>query len=338
MSAQATTPAEELRHLFFGYRVSQAIYVATELGIADLLASGPHSADDLATATGAHAPSLYRVLRLLASEGVFAEEKDGRFVLTPMAEALQRDVPGTLRPLVLFSASDARWRSFGHLVHSVRTGQPAFDHVHGAGLFEYLRQHPDEWLLFDELMATQTAPVARAVATAYDFSRMRTVVDVGGGNGTLAIGLLKAHPHLRGIVFDQPDVAARAEQAIEAERLTSRCEAVGGDFFVDVPAGGDAYLLKYILHDWDDERCVAILQACRSAVPDDGRLLVVELLIPLGSAPSYAKSQDVNMLANLGGRERTEDEYRELYAAAGFKLTRTIPAQGELHVIEGIPA
>jgi hypothetical protein len=338
MRAQAANPGEELRHLVLGYRVSQAISVATELGIADLLSSGPRSVEDLASATGAHAPSLYRVLRLLASEGVFAETDDGRFDLTPMAEALRCDVPGSLRPAVLFNTGDTLWRSWGQLSHAVRTGQPAFDHVHGMGFFEYHRRHPEEWRLFDQLMATQTAPVARAVAAAYDFSRARAVVDVGGGNGTLVMGLLEAHPHLRGIAFDQPEVAARAEQTINAAGLASRCQAVGGDFFAAVPAGGDAYLLKYILHDWDDERCVAILRACHRAMPADGRLLVIEFLIPPGNAPSYAKSQDVNMLTNLGGRERTEAEYGALFAAAGFALTKAIPIQGELHVIEGTRA
>ena len=337
MSAQATTPGEDLRHLFLGFRVSQALYAAAELGIADLLVGGPRSADDLATATGAHAPSLYRVLRLLASEGVFAETPDGRFALTPPAEALRRDAPGSLRPMVLFGAGETLWRSSGHLLHAVRTGKPAFDQVHGVDFFEYFRRHPDEWALFDQVMTSHTAPVTRAVAAAYDFSPFGTIVDVGGGRGALALGLLEAYPHLRGIVFDQPEVAAGARQAIEAAGLAGRCEAVGGDFFAAVPEGGDAYLVKFILHDWDDERCVAILRACRRAVPADGRLLVIELLIPPGDAPSFAKSQDVNMLVNLGGRERTEAEYRALYAAAGFALTRTIPAQGELHVIEGLP-
>ena len=192
MHAPDVTPGEELRRLVLGYRISQAIRVAAELNIADLLAGGPRSADDLAAASGAHAPSLYRVLRLLASEGVFAEADDGRFVLTPMAEALQRGAPGSLRPAALFNTGDARWRSWGQLAHSVRTGQPAFDNVHGMPFFEYLRRHPEEWLLFDELMATQTAPLARAMAAAYDFSPLRTVVDVGGGNGALMTVLLRS--------------------------------------------------------------------------------------------------------------------------------------------------
>jgi len=268
---------------------------------------------------------------------VFTEMHDGRFALTPMAEALRSDVPGSLHPMVLFNAGPMMWRSWGSLVHAVQTGEPAFDHAHGVDLFEYFRSHPDEWAIFNQLMMNQTAPVTRAVAAAYDFSPCRTIVDVGGGGGALALGLLEAYPHLRGIVFDQPAIAAGARQAIESAGLTDRCEAVGGDFFAAVPEGGDTYLAKYILHDWDDERCVAILRACRRAVPKDGRLLVIELMIPPGEAPSYAKSQDVNMLVGLTGRERTEAEYRALFEAAGFTLTRTIPAHGELHVIEGLP-
>lgn len=338
MSTQATTPGEDLRHLYFGFRVSQALYAAAELGIADLLAGGPRTADDLATASGAHAPSLARVLRLLASEGVFMEMDDGRFALTPMAEALRRDVPGSMRPLVLFSGGETLWWSWGHLTYAVRTGKPAFDYVHGTDFFEYFRQHPNEWALFDQVMTTQTTPATRAVAAAYDFSPFKTIVDVGGGRGALMLELLAAYPHLRGIVFDQPAVAAGARQAIEAAGLADRCQAIGGDFFAAVPEGCDAYLLKSVLHDWDDERCGAILRACRRAVPADGRLLAVEVLVPPGNAPSFAKSQDVNMLVNLGGRERTEAEHRALYAAAGFTLSRTIPAQGEMHIIEGIPA
>ena len=337
MSAQASTPGEDLRHLFYGFRVSQAIYAAAELGIADLLAGGPQSADGLATAAGVHAPSLCRVLRLLVSEGVFAETNDGRFALTPLAEPLRRDAPGSLYELVRFSAGETIWRSWGRLVHTVRTGEPAFDQVHGVDYFEYFRRHSGEWARFNQFMTSLSGPTARAVAAAYDFSPFKTIVDIGGGRGALAMGLLAAYPHLRGIVFDQPAVAAEAQQAIGAAGLADRLVAIGGDFFAAVPEGGDAYLLKSILHAWDDERCVTILRACRQVVPAGGRLLVIELLIPPGNAPSYAKSQDVTMLVLVGARERTEAEYRALYAAASFDLIRTIPTQGELHVIEGIP-
>jgi SAM-dependent methyltransferase len=203
--------------------------------------------------------------------------------------------------------------------------------------FEYFRQHLDEWERFDQLMVANTTPAARAVAAAYDFSRVGTIVDVGGGRGALAVEVLTVHPHLRGVVFDQPTVAAGAREAIATAGLADRCDAVGGDFFAAVPNGGDVYILKFILHDWDDEQSMVILRACRRAIPNNGRLLVVELLIPPGNAPSFAKTQDVNMLLNLGGMERTEAEYRALYAAAGFDLARAIPVHGELHILEGVP-
>ncbi|GAC1513121.1 MAG: methyltransferase [Chloroflexota bacterium] len=336
MATWPSTPGDELIRLFRSFWVSRAIYVAAELGIADLLAEGPLAVDDLASAVGAHAPTLYRILRLLASEGVFIEAEDGSFALTPPAAALRRDA-GPARLQVLFIGRDASWQAAGSLLHSVRTGETAFEHVHGVDFFEHLRHHPDEQALFDQLMVGNTVPVARAVAAEYDFSGIRSIVDVGGGRGALALEILRAHPHIRGIVFDQPAVVAGARDAIEAEGLADRCEAVGGDFFVAVPDGCDAYLLKYVLHDWDDERSLAILRACRRAMQQNGRLLVVELRVPRGNVPSFATSSDVNMLINLGGQERTEDEYSRLFAAAGFDLTRTVPLQGELHIIEGVP-
>jgi len=337
MSAWPSTPAEKLTRLFRGFWVSQAIYVAARLGLADLMADGPRSVADLASATGAHAPTLRRVLRLLAGEGIFAEAEDDRFELTPMAASLLRD-KGELRLQVLFVGREASWRAAGDLLHAVKTGETPFDHVHGASFFESLRQHPDEAQLFDQLMVVNTTPVARAVAGAYDFSSMRTIIDVGGGRGALALGILAAHPQLRGVIFDQPAVAAGARDAIAAAGLSERCEAVGGDFFEAVPDGGDAYLVKFILHDWDDERSVAILRTCRRAIPHGGRMLVVELVIGHGNEPSFARTQDMNMLINLGGQERTEAEYRALFEASGFALTRTIPVFGDMRIIEGVPA
>lgn len=337
MSTWPANPAEQLVRLFRGFWVSQAIYVATELRIADLLAEGPRTLADLASAAGAHAPTLGRVLRLLASEGVFEEVEDGRFQLTPMAAPLRRDT-GQLWMQVLFIGRPASWQAAGDLLHTVKTGETAFDHVHGAGFFEYLREHPDEGRLFDQLMVANTTPVARAVAAAYDFSSMTTIVDVGGGRGALTIGILMANPALRGVVLDQPAVAIGAREAIAAAGLSDRCEAVGGDFFEGVPSGADAYLVKFILHDWDDDRSLAILRACRRAIPAQGRLVVIELVIAGGAGPSFARTQDVNMLINLGGQERSAAEYRALFVAAGFDLKRTIPVLGDMCIIEGVPA
>jgi predicted O-methyltransferase YrrM len=336
MAAWPSTPADELVRLFRGFWVSRAIYVAAELGIADLLGDGPRTVADLAATTRTHPPSLYRVLRLLASEGVFAETEDGRFELTPRAAALRQG--GPLRLQVLFLGRPASWQAAGMLSHTVRTGETAFERVHGMDFFEYNRQHLEDQVLFDELMTSQTKPVARAVAGKYDFSSLASIMDVGGGEGASAIEILTAHSHLKGAVFDQPAVAAKATAAIAEAGLSERCKAIGGDFFASIPAGHDAYLLKYILHDWHDEECIAILRSCRRAMSADGRLLVVEAIMPPGNDSSFGKTQDINMLINVGGSERTEAEYRALYEAAGFELTRCIPVMGELHVIEGTPA
>jgi predicted O-methyltransferase YrrM len=336
MAAWPSTPGDELTRLFRGFWLSRAIYVAVELGIADLLADGPRMVADLAATTNTHAPSLYRVLRLLASEGVFAEAEDGRFELTPRAAALRQGSP--LRLQVLFLGRQASWQAAGNLSHTVRTGETAFEQVHGVDFFEYNRQHPEDQALFDQLMTSQTRPVARAVAEKYDFSSIASIIDVGGGQGASAIEILTAHPHLRGAVFDQPAVAAKAISAIAKAGLSERCEGIGGDFFASVPDGHDAYLLKYILHDWDDQECIAILRSCRRAMGPGGRLLVVEAIMPPGNEPSFGKTQDINMLINVGGSERTEAEYRALYRAAGFELTRCIHIMGDLHVIEGVPA
>ena len=339
MAEPGSTPAEQLRHLFLSFRVSQAIYAVTELGIADQLGDGPRAVTDLARATGAHAPSLYRVLRLLASEGVFTETLDGRFALTPPAEYLRREVPGSQRPVVRYNASEPSWLAWGKLLHSVRTGEPSFPQVHGQELFAYLRAHPEDEARFGEVMTAFTAPVTQAVAAAYDFGPFRRVVDIGGGQGALIIGLLQEYPHLHGVVFDQSAVAELAQVAIEQAGLGQRAEAVGGDFFTEVPAGGDLYLLKWVLHDWDDAACRTILQHCRRVMPAEGRLLVVEALIPPGNKPSLTKSLDVTMLVmSEGGRERTSAEYEALLAAGGFRLAQAIPALDELHMLEAIPA
>lgn len=336
MAAWPSTPGEELVRLFRGFWTSRAIHVAAELGIADLLADGPRTVADLAATTKTHEPSLYRVLRLLASEGVFAETDDGQFELTPKAAALREGSP--LRLMVLFLGRPASWAAAGNLSHTVRTGETAFDRVHGVDFFEYNRQHPGDQVLFDQLMAAQTKPVARAVAAKYEFSPMTSIIDVGGGRGALALEILAAHPHLKGTVFDQPAVATEATGAITEAGLADRCEEVGGDFFRAVPKGHDAYLLKYILHDWHDDECIAILRSCRNAMGPGARLLVVEAIMPAGNEPSFGKTQDINMLINVGGIERTEAQYRALYEAAGFKLSRCIPLVGELHIVEGVPA
>jgi O-methyltransferase domain/Dimerisation domain len=286
MNASDQPAVATLRRLIIGYRLSQALHVVAKLGVADLLSSGPKSIDNLAQAVGAHPPSLYRVMRLLASEGIFAECEGARFELTPLAMPLQSEVPGSLRARAIFDGEEANWNAWRQLTHSVATGGPAFDCAHGAGLFAYLKEHAAAAASFNAMMTEQTAAWGQAVVEAYDFSGLATLVDVGGGHGGLLGAVLAAHPAIRGVLYDQPHVVAGARPKLEAAGVIDRCDIVGGDFFEGVPAGGDAYLLKHILHDWDEPRCEAILANCLHVMPDGGRLLVMETLIPPGNEPS----------------------------------------------------
>ena len=334
MTENTPSSAAVLRRLIMGFRLSQALFVVAELRIADLLKDGARSSDDLADASGAHGPSLYRILRLLASEGVFTETGDGHFALTALAEPLL----GDLRARALFEAEACVWQAWGGLLHSVRTGEANFDHVHGKPFFRYLGEHPATAAKFDDLMAAQTTGWADAVIEAYDFSDIGTLVDVGGGYGALLGAILAAHPAMEGVLCDLPHVVEGAGPRLEAAGVAARCRTVGGDFFDSVPAGGDAYIMKHVLHDWDDDRCVTILANCRRVMPPDGRLLVVEVLIEPGNEPDYAKYLDVNMLVLLSGCERMEAAYRRLFEKAGFALARTVPTMAEISLIEGVPA
>ncbi len=330
--------AADLRRMIVGYRLSQALHVAAKLGIADLLAEGPRRAEDLAGVTGSHPSSLYRVLRLLASEGVFEELEEGQFTLTPLAEPLRGDAPDSLRARAIFDGEEWNWHPWGNLLHSTKTGGSAFDHTYGVALFDYLKETPEAATSFDSLMAAQTRPWALSVVDAYDFADIGTLVDVGGGYGVLLAAILTAHPHLKGVLIDQPHVVAGAGPKLEEAGLAGRCETVAGDFFQSVPDGGDAYILKHVLHDWDDDRCVSILGNCRRAISNQGRLMVIEILVTPGNEPDYGKYLDLNMLVLTKGRERTEAQYRTLFEAAGFTLSRVVATRSELSIIEGRPA
>ena len=331
-------PDAELLRLIFGKNISMAIAVVAKLRVADLLADGPQTLADLAARTETHTPSLYRVLRTLASVGIFAEQADGRFALTPMGEYLRTGVRGSLRGIADLTCSDWSWRPWSKMLETVRTGRAAFDSVFGESVFDYLGKHPDESAVFNEGMTGFTSNVAPAVAEAYDFSAFKTVVYVGGGHGVLLSTILQAYAGVNGIVFDSPDVVAGAEEAIRKAGLTGRCRAVGGDFFQGVPAGGDAYLMKHIIHDWPDDKATTILRRCREGVNAGGKLLLVEMVIAPADAPDLGKLIDLEMLAIAGGRERTEVEYRQLLAGAGWRLTRVVPTAGAVSVVEGVPA
>jgi hypothetical protein len=319
-----------------GYRAAQALCVVARLGIADLLSDGPKPSEVLAQATGTHAPSLYRLLRAVASLGVFAEDEQGRFQLTPLAEPLRSDVPGSVRTLVSFFGEPYFWEAWGDLQYSVRTGKAAFDHVYGMGLYAYLAERPEVAAAFDAGMMAGTREIP--LVDAYDFAGVSSVVDVGGGLGTLVAAVLRAHPALRGVLFDQPQVVAGAHAYLEAEGVADRCQVIGGDFFAEVPGGGDAYLLSDVLHNWDDEHAIAILANCRRAMHPNGRLLVVEKVMPAGNVPSTTALIDLSSLVMTGGCERTEAQHRANFSAAGFTLTRIIPTSYGPSVIEGVPA
>jgi len=308
-----------------GYRISQAVYVAVALGIPDLLAGGPREISELARASGSHVSSLRRLLLALAGVGVLEKMDADRFALTPVGAALRQGVPGSVRASVLFLLNESHWRPWGHLLHSVRTGETAFDHVHGASLFDYLATHPEESALFNQGMAGNSPAHARLVARAYDFSGMTRVIDVGSGRGRLIATILAEHEHLRGILFDQPHVIESARETLDEAGVADRCELVGGSFFDAVPQGGDAYVLRNIIHDWQDDQAIAILATCRRAMGDSARLILVERHV--ADDPREALlvlHADLEMLVNVGGRERTTEEYADLLVRSGFRLSRTI--------------
>lgn len=331
-------PSAALRRLVNGYQVSQAIHVAATLGIADLLEDGPHTSDELAAATGAHPRSLYRLLRALARVGGFREENGRRFALTPLGDCLHSDAPEPVGGWAAFMGRPYYWRAWAHLLHSVRTGENAFRNAHGADVWEYRAQRPEEGAIFDRAMTDLTRRANRSLLEAYDFGRFTTVVDVGGGRGALLAALLAEYPATRGVLFDQPHVAAMAEDALGAAGVADRCRIESGSYFDAVPEGGDAYVLKAILHDWEDEEAATILRSCRRAVPAGGALLVIEQeLGPTNENPD-AKFSDLNILVAPGGQERTIGEYAALFASAGLRLVHATPSGVGLNVIEGAPA
>ena len=279
-------------------------------------------------------------MRLLASVGVFEERENGSFALTSLGECLRAGVPGSTRAMVMLFTGHRVQEAWRDLEYCVRTGNPVFRKRGLDDPFTDPARTPEENANFDAAMADFTTLAAMAVAAVYDFGSLSTLVDVGGGNGALLIGILKAHPHLRGTVFDQPPAAERARKQIAERGLSDRCEAVGGDFFQQVPRGADAYILKHVIHDWNDERAVTILENCRRAMSENGRVLIVEGVYPpridQSLASRGAAANDVNMLVNTGGRQRSETEFRSLYDAAGFRLTRIVPTPAPVSVIEGV--
>jgi hypothetical protein len=325
--------------LIMGRWVSHLIYVAANLELADRLKHGPRTVEELATAAEVQVQALYRVLRALASVGVFAETKDKRFKLTPLAVTLQKAVPGSMHAAALMFGEKYQEDSWAELLHGVKTGEIPFLKAHGVSLFEYLEKHPEDLKTFGETMTSVSSTENPAIAAAYKFSGIRTLVDVGGGNGSLLATILKANPKLKGVLFDLPSVSTRAKQNrhVTAKGIAERCTLESGDFFEAVPKGGDAYIMKRTLHDWDDERCAKILANCCAAMSEKGRVLVVESVIPPGNDPDRGKLLDMQMLI-IGGRERTKREFATIFGEAGLKLTRVVPTKCPLSIVEGVRA
>jgi O-methyltransferase domain/Dimerisation domain len=335
-------PADLLRQIAISMRSSRALHAAAELKIADHLSAGPMSSADLAAATRCHVSSIYRLMRALSALGVFAEAQPGRFRLTEIGDRLRSDAPGSFRSAVLFLAGDVRWRVWSDLIGSIRDGRPAINRVLGVDLFDFYEQHPAESEIHDQAMAGFTTAISGIVLDAYDFARFHTVVDVGGGSGRFIADVLAAHPHLQGILFDLSHVVGGAPALLEASDVAGRCRCESGSFFDAIPAGADGYMLKQVIHDWDDARVAAILAACRRAMPPDATLLILERVMPERVAEGQAVEAflvDLEMLVMTpGGRERTEREFEALLSAAGFSLASVTRTASPISVIEARPA
>lgn len=328
------SPRAATARLLGGFRVTQLLRVAAELGLADLLAAGPQSIGELARRVGAQPDALHRVMRTLASHGVFVETEPRTFGPTPMSDSLRLDAPESLHAIAISYGQPWWWTSFGRLVDAVRTGRVAFELEYGEPLFEWLAHEPQAAAIFNANMSAMTQAEAKEIAGAYPFDDFGVFMDLGGGNGTLASALLARWPHLKGIVLDQ----LRAIEAARGRGLQSeRCTLIEGDFFSDIPGGADLYVLKDILHDWTDEQCVEILRRCRAAMMPAARLLVVERLMPPGNEPATVKHVDITMLVMTGGRERTLEEYSTLLQRASFGLARAIPLRTEGALLEAAP-
>jgi hypothetical protein len=320
-----------------GSWVAAGLYPAAKLGLADHLADGGRSALELAPVTGTHAPTLHRFMRTLAGFGLLTEGDGQRFRLTPLGEALKDGAPGSARSTLIAFGGPAFWRSWEEILYSLETGKPGFDKAWGMPVFDYLAQHPDDASHFSEAMVGFHGSEPQAVAEAYDFSGVQTVVDVGGATGNMLAALLSRHPSLRGVLYDLPHVVRDAPALLKARGVEGRVTIETGSFFERVPAGGDAYLLSHIIHDWSEAQCLTILKHCREAMGPDGRLLIVETMLPEGDVPHQGKIQDLVMMVVPGGQERTEAEYAALFSKAGFQLRRVVPTSSVVSIVEGVP-
>ena len=335
--SQTLPPHVQLVNMARAFIASRVVYAAAKLGLADELQAGPLSAAELADRLHLHPPSLHRLMRTLAGLGILTERDEQRFALTPLGEALKTGAPGSARSSLLTLGSRWLLGAWEHIVYSVETGKTGMEKASGMGLFEYLAQHPEDASLFSETMVGIHGAEPAAVAAAYDFSDFKTVVDVGGANGNLLATILLHHAGPRGVLFDRPHVVSDAPALLAARGVSERVTIQAGNFFEMVPTGGDAYVLSHVIHDWDEDRCLTILGHCRKAMKPDGRLLLVEMVLPGGDAPHPGKILDMVMLVLAGGQERTEAEYAALLARASFRFTRVVPTKSAASIVEAVP-
>jgi hypothetical protein len=327
-------PPAQMMQIVTAYWTSQAVGTAARLGVADELASGPRKSDEVARAVGADPLATFRLMRMLASIGVFTMDGDGRFGLTPLGDTLRSGVPGSVKDFAAAETAYGHWEPWGRMADVVKTGKSQTKDALGTELWDWYSQNPHEAAYFTAAMGNLSAGVAGEVTRVYDFSRHKRVADIGGAHGILLGAILRAHPKLHGILFDLPHVTASATQSLEAQGVAERAVVVGGDFFTTVPAGADLHILKQIIHDWSDEECRRILQACHRALAPHGSLLLVEMVIPADNGPGMAQAMDLNMMVMLTGRERTEAEYRDLLTGSGFGLERVISTHSPFSVIQ----
>jgi O-methyltransferase domain/Dimerisation domain len=337
-SPQALPPHVQLIQMGTAYWASRVVYAAAKLGLADQLVTGPKSAAELAGPMHVQAPSLHRLMRTLASLGLLTECTEQRFALTGLGEALKTGAPGSARATLLTVGSSWLESAFEHIIHSVQTGKTGFEKAQGMPLFDYLAQHPEDASLFSETMVGIHGAEPPAVAAAYDFSTFKTVVDVGGATGNMLVAILTRYAGPHGVLFDRPHVVSDAPALLKSKGVMDRVTIEAGDFFKTVPAGGDAYVLSHIIHDFSEEQCLTILGHCRKAMKPEGRLLIVEMVLPPGDTPHPGKMFDMVMLVLPGGQERTEAEYGSLLGKAGFRLTRVVPTDSAVSVVEAVLA
>lgn len=338
MNSAAPPPHAVLIQMGTAHWVSRMLFVAAKLGLADHLAKGPKTAAELAGPTQTHARSLHRLMRALANLGIFAEDMKGKFSLTPLGEALRTGAPGAARPAILTLGSDWVNKGFENLLYSLQTGKSGVEKALGMPIFDYLGKHPDEASLFSETMVGFHGEEPAAVAAAYNFSGLSTIVDVGGATGNLIAAVIGKNPAAKGILFDLPHVVKDAAPLLQNRGVAGRVSIESGSFFERVPSGGDAYMLSHIIHDWSEEQCLTILGHCRKAMKPGARLLIIEMVLPPGNAPHPGKILDIMMLVGPGGQERTESEYADLLGKAGFRLQRVVPTASAVSVVEAVLA